>query len=382
MNCCVEMSDRTVMKMKTTMQQATNIRLGDICTFMNGGTPSKSVPRYFAGNIPWITGADILDSVVKSARSFITEEGIANSATNRVPAGTVLLVTRTSVGKVAIAGIELCYSQDITALKPDLSKVTVDYLVQFLRTQEAYFKRRSRGATIKGVTKAVLENLEIPLPPIAEQKRIAAILDKAEELRGLRRMALGELDAIVQSIFLEMFGDPVTNLKGWKSKNLDECAERIQIGPFGTQLHQEDYIDNGIPAINPTHIKSGKILPDASFSVSIEKYQQLSQYHLKIDDVILGRRGEMGRCAMVSEIENGWLCGTGSLFVRPKHESLNPVYLSFLLSSRSIRKYLERASQGVTMANLNKTIVGQIPVSLVVSQILFSDKRSISFAFR
>jgi len=96
----------------------------------------------------------------------------------------------------------------------------------------------------------------------------------------------------------------------------------------------------------------------------IEKYQQLSQYHLKIDDVILGRRGEMGRCAMVSEIENGWLCGTGSLFVRPKHESLNPVYLSFLLSSRSIRKYLERASQGVTMANLNKTIVGQIPVSL------------------
>ena len=236
--------------------------------------------------------------------------------------------------------------------------------MQFLRTQEAYFKRRSRGATIKGVTKAVLENLEIPLPPIAEQKRIAAILDKAEELRGLRRMALGELDAIVQSIFLEMFGDPVTNLKGWKSKNLDECAERIQIGPFGTQLHQEDYIDNGIPAINPTHIKSGKILPDASFSVSIEKYQQLSQYHLKIDDVILGRRGEMGRCAMVSEIENGWLCGTGSLFVRPKHESLNPVYLSFLLSSRSIRKYLERASQGVTMANLNKTIVGQIPVSL------------------
>jgi type I restriction enzyme, S subunit len=161
-----------------------------------------------------------------------------------------------------------------------------------------------------------------------------------------------------------MFGDPVTNPKKWKVINMSECAERIQIGPFGTQLHEEDYIDNGIPLINPTHMKDGKIFPNSAFSISSEKHQQLSQYHLEIDDVILGRRGEMGRCAIISENENGWLCGTGSLFIRPKHELLNSFYLFCVLSSQSIKKYLEKASQGVTMANLNKTIVSQIPMTI------------------
>jgi len=223
--------------------------------------------------------------------------------------------------------------------------------------------------TVSGVGGSLLRarpeyvvKIEIPLPPIAQQKRIAAILDRAEELRSLRRQALGALDAIAQSIFLEMFGDPATNPKGWEVKSMDECAEKIQIGPFGTQLHEEDYIDDGIPSINPTHIQGGKIFPNKSFSVSIEKYKQLSQYHLETHDVILGRRGEMGRCAIVSEIENGWLCGTGSLFMRPKHSLLKSGYLFSFLSSKSIKQYLERASQGVTMANLNKTIVSQIPV--------------------
>lgn len=83
--------------------------LGTLCTFVNGGTPKKSEHRYFSGDIPWITSADITDGSVGSARTFITEEAIRESATNRVPAGTVLLVTRTGVGKVAIAPHDLCF---------------------------------------------------------------------------------------------------------------------------------------------------------------------------------------------------------------------------------------------------------------------------------
>ena len=209
-----------------------------------------------------------------------------------------------------------------------------------------------------------LKAIKIKLPPIAEQKRIAEILDRTQSLISKRKEAIAKLDTLTQSIFLEMFGDPVANQKKWKVINMSECAERIQIGPFGTQLHEEDYIDNGIPLINPTHMKDGKIFPNSAFSISSEKHQQLSQYHLEIDDVILGRRGEMGRCAIISENENGWLCGTGSLFIRPKHELLNSFYLFCVLSSQPIKKYLEKASQGVTMANLNKTIVSQIPMAI------------------
>ena len=94
------------------------VRLGDVCGFLNGGTPSKTEERYYSGTIPLITGADILANEVTSARSFITQEAVNKSATNFVEKGTVLLVSRTGVGKVAIAGMDLCFSQDITAILP------------------------------------------------------------------------------------------------------------------------------------------------------------------------------------------------------------------------------------------------------------------------
>ena len=130
--------------------------VGSICSFLNGGTPSRRVPRYYKGNVPWITGADISGPRADSARSFITEEAIRKSATNRVPAGTVLLVTRTSVGKVAVAAMELCFSQDITAIIPDSHCLDTSYLVHFLRTKQPHLERQARGATIKGVTREVV----------------------------------------------------------------------------------------------------------------------------------------------------------------------------------------------------------------------------------
>ena len=227
-----------------------NKRLGDVCNFLNGGTPSTSVTRYFEGNIPWITSADIVSPIVSSARSHITEEAIQKSATNLVPAGTVLLVTRTSVGKVAIAGIDICFSQDITALTPDPKRLDTGYLVQFLRTQQPYFECLARGATIKGITREVLENLEIPLPSLSEQSRIATILDKADAIQCKQQRAMERIEDFLRSTFLDMFGDPVTNPKGWPSRKLgDICEARLgkmldskkQTGEFLTRIiHQPE----------------------------------------------------------------------------------------------------------------------------------------------
>ncbi|MEO6273944.1 MAG: restriction endonuclease subunit S [Rhodoferax sp.] len=204
--------------------------LSDVCRFQNGGTPSKSIERFFTGDIPWITGADLVGPIALQARSFITEEAIASSATNQVPAGTVLLVTRTSVGKVAIAGMSLCFSQDITALTPDSEKLDGGYLVQFLRTKEEHFAKHARGATIQGITRQVVADLAIPLPPLKEQRRIAAILDQAETLRTQRRAALAQLDSLTQSIFLDMFGDPATNQMGWPRLRFGDLLANIDSG--------------------------------------------------------------------------------------------------------------------------------------------------------
>ncbi|ART68894.1 hypothetical protein BTO20_10120 [Mycobacterium dioxanotrophicus] len=148
----------------------------------------------------------------------------------------------------------------------------------------------------------------------------------------------------------------------WPTLKLGEVAE-VRIGPFGSLLHKEDYVADGVPLVNPMHIERGSILPDPRHAVSVEKASQLSNYRLAEGDVVLGRRGEMGRCAVVDATANGYLCGTGSLIVRPG-PALSSKFLSLLLSSPDMVRTLERESLGTTMPNLNQEIVSKIQISL------------------
>jgi type I restriction enzyme S subunit len=259
-------------------------------------------------------------------------------------------------GSKALLNQRVCKIQSID------ERLDQNYLIRFLPKALKDIEDKTPFVTVKHLSVKDINNIQIPLPPLEEQRRIASILDQADELRQKRQQAIEKLDQLLQATFIDMFGDPVSNPKGFEVKKLSEQVDLIQIGPFGTQLHQEDYIENGIPLINPSHIKNGKIIPNHKLTVSQSKYEELTQYHLRLNDVLLGRRGEMGRCAVVTQNEVGWLCGTGSLFLRPNLEKINPFFLELLLSSDSIKRYLENVSQGQTMANLNKTIVGTIPL--------------------
>ena len=158
-----------------------------------------------------------------------------------------------------------------------------------------------------------------------------------------------------------MFGDPVQNEKEWPLVRLDAIAE-IKIGPFGSLLHKEDYIEGGHPLINPSHIAGGKIVPDTKLTISEEKYEQLSSYSLQINDIVLGRRGEMGRCAVV--YEDGLLCGTGSMIIRAGHQ-MKPYFLQNMISSPSFRKVIEANAVGITMKNLNVPTVSAFMIPLL-----------------
>lgn len=199
--------------------------------------------------------------------------------------------------------------------------------------------------------------IPVSLPPLPTQQSIVsrienlfAELDKAvQHLRTAQQQIKTYRQAVLNHWLNNDDGK-------WETVKLGEVAEKIQIGPFGTQLHKSDYISGGIPLINPMHISNNKIMPDKSFSVSEEKYKELSNYYLQKDDVILGRRGEMGRCAVVSENEDGMLCGTGSLYIRGG-SAFCADYLCKLLSSQKIIMYFENASSGTTMSNLNRGII-------------------------
>ena len=149
----------------------------------------------------------------------------------------------------------------------------------------------------------------------------------------------------------------------WMWVSLLTVAVKIQTGPFGSLLHKEEYVKRGVPLVNPTHISGQRILADWDLTVLPNKANSLSKYRMEMGDIVMGRRGEMGRCASVSEKQDGWLCGTGSLFIR-LIPHMNSLFYSHFLSSKVIRDYLGENSIGTTMSNLNQNILRSLPIPL------------------
>ncbi|HCM0976024.1 TPA: restriction endonuclease subunit S [Vibrio parahaemolyticus] len=338
------------------------VKLGEVA-------PSKALknPVVLSDDNVWQLNLDMVESnsgrIINKLKAPLSEAG---SSTHWFDERHVLYSKlRPYLNKVVLPDEQGLATTELVPMLPDPEKLDRRYLVHYLRSKQfvSWISDQVAGAKMPRVLMKIFWDHEIPLPPLAEQKRIAAILDKADAIRQKRKQAIELADEFLRSVFLDMFGDPVTNPKGWEVKKLSNIAH-IQIGPFGTQLHKEDYIENGIPLINPTHIVQGSIVPNSNLTISSKKHRELSEYHLKAGDIVMGRRGEMGRCAIVHEQEAGWLCGTGSVFIRPQNIGVFSEYLNKLLSSQAIKKHLESESQGATMPNLNKTIVGniQIPV--------------------
>lgn len=149
----------------------------------------------------------------------------------------------------------------------------------------------------------------------------------------------------------------------WAWTSFQDVADEISTGPFGSMIHKHDYVEGGIPLINPSHMIKGHIKEDLSVSVSPAKAEELSSYRLANGDIVMARRGEVGRCAAVTDREAGWLCGTGS-FVLRFHPAINRQFILLLFSTDTVRSYLTGNSVGTTMTNLNHGILKKMPVAV------------------
>ena len=150
---------------------------------------------------------------------------------------------------------------------------------------------------------------------------------------------------------------------GWAAVRFSDVLTELQTGPFGSSLHQNDYEMGGTPVINPASMRDGKIVPVEKMAVGKTTLERLSTFKLRAGDIVMGRRGEMGRCAVVTEQEDGWLCGTGSLILRLPR-CLYPKYLAMLIGSPYVREYLGGFAVGATMQNLNQSILLKMNVGL------------------
>lgn len=242
------------------------------------------------------------------------------------------------------------------------SKYNPEFLAWYFRSPRFKNLMTSEVTGIGGsLTRAQPKSVaEYPVPVLEkpEQDAIAIIFNTVDTIIKKRRKQLQKLDELVKARFVELFGDPISNPHGFEKVDLSELAD-IKIGPFGSLLHKEDYIEGGYALLNPSHIIDGKIAPDSKLTVPREKYEELSAYHLKAGDVVMGRRGEMGRCAVVPC--DGYLCGTGSLLIRTKGD-VTADYIQKIISFPSFKKAIEDMAVGQTMPNLNVPIVSRFQI--------------------
>lgn len=335
------------------MSKWKTVKLGEVATYINGFAFKPS---------DWCeTGLPIIriQNLTNSSKEINYYDKSYNPK-YEVNKGDILISWSASLGVYEWKKGKALLNQHIFKVvfdKLDIDKKFFVYSIQTLLTQMA---EETHGATMKHITKPKFDNMPFPLPSLEEQKRIADILDKASNLIDLRKQQLEKMDLLIKSKFIDMFGNPVTNPKGWEGKKIEDIAE-VKIGPFGSLLHLEDYVENGHPLINPSHILNESITYDSKKTITDEKYKEMKPYHLQINDIVLGRRGEIGRCAIVKQ--NGFMCGTGSLLIRIKNNCL-PIIMQKIISHPSFKEFLKDKSVGVTMDNLNAGTISNLKIFL------------------
>ena len=321
------------------------VPLQQICDIQIGKTPSRSVPEYWDGELPWATISDFAAGrIVTTTQERITRIGAAKSGSKRIPRGTLLLSFKLSLGKRTFAGCDLFTNEAIAALHVlDHDVADRGYLYWALGSID-YDRLVDRAAKGKTLNKAKLKILQIPLPPLDQQKRIAAILDAADAVRAKRRETLAQLDTLLQSTFLDMFGDPVTNPKGWEERTLGELAQDSFRN--GLSPSTKGTVDGEVLTLSA--ITRGRFDFAAQKSVRFDKQPSPSQ-RLSTDTFLIcrgnGNRRLVGTGAYPDRSSNRVCFPDTMIGVAISPSVLAAAYLQNVWRTRRIRRQIERGAR-------------------------------------
>lgn len=325
-------------------------KLGEVCEVVSGSTPKTNVPEYWGEGHYWVTPAELNETIVyidKTERQ-ITDEALAKTKLRLLPVGTVLLSSRAPIGKVAITKTEMYCNQGFkNCICSD--SIYNKYLFYFLRLKKEYLNSLGRGATFKEISKSIVESISIPLPPKSTQLAIVSELDKINELIRLKKEQLKDFDNLAQSIFYEMFGDPVENEKGWEVKKLGEVYKMKS----GDSLSTKSFEEGDIPVYGGNGISGYH-----------NKYNKDGSY------IIIGRVGVY--CGNVRIVKGRFWLTDNAFELLYDNSSQNEVFVCSLLTHLNLRQYANAAAQPVISNNTLKHV--SIPLPPLPLQHLFAQR--------
>lgn len=347
------------------------VRLADCCDIISGATPSTSEKSYWGGEVAWATPKDLSNlnsKCISSTAQTLTELGYSSCSAKLIPAQSVLFSSRAPIGHVAINTIPMCTNQGFKSFVPNPKRVSPDYLYYWLKANKLYLQSLGNGATFKEVSKAIVAEVRIPLPELPEQRRIAAILDKADALRAKRREAIAKLDQLLQSVFLEMFGDPVTNPKGWPQVRFSELLESIDSGTSPVCLDRSAS-DNEWAVLKLSAVTRCEYDPSANKALP-EGVEPDKSLEVKVGDLLFTRKNTrdlVAACAFVTDTPPRLLLP--DLIFRFRLKPLAPVvprYLQALLAFPGKRKDIQSLAGGSagSMPNISKAKLSNALIEL------------------
>jgi type I restriction enzyme, S subunit len=343
------------------MSEWKKVRLDQCSQIVGGSTPKTSTKEYWDGDIYWATPKDLSNLKSKyldATPRTITKKGLDSCGAEILPVNSVLFSSRAPIGHVAVNRAPMATNQGFKSFVPDLEKLDALFLYYWLRSNRAYFNNLGNGATFKEVSKSIVSQVEIPLPPIAQQKRIAAILDQAEALRSHRREAIGLLDELGRSVFLEMFGDAAKNDRDWKT---EQMGDLIQIRRGASPRPIDAYMGGSVNWIKIGDGTKGSEIYLETCADKVTEDGAKKSVFLKSGSLIFANCGVSLGFARILKIDgcihDGWLS-----FENIPEERLNKIFL--LKALNSITEYFRAMAPAGTQPNLNTGLMKNFRVIL------------------
>ena len=329
------------------------------CQLVTDGT--HYTPPNLGDGYPFLTVKDMtnaglnFDDCSRISRSEFQKAFDGNS----VPLlGDVLFSKDGTVGKVHVVNESDRYAvlSSIAILRPNPSILDSSYFGYVLKTPQTIRQasRKKTGSALRRIILRDLKGVKIPLPPLDIQRKIAAVLDKADALRRKRQQALKRTEDLLRSVFLDMFGDPVTNPMGWPSGNIELVVENksdIRCGPFGTQLKVHELVSEGVPLLGIENVGDDKFVPAVSKYLTTAKARQLNRFDAIPGDVLVTRMGTIGRACVVPEDYGECRISYHLFRIRPNKDKCLPQFLAATISrSGTFQTQLERLAHGAIMS--------------------------------
>jgi type I restriction enzyme, S subunit len=270
----------------------------------------------------------------------------------------------------------------IVNLKAD--EIATKYLFYLFNTTSVrgQIKGSASGATVRHTSPSRIYEVSVDIPSLPAQHRIAGILSAYDELIENSQRRIRILEEMARALYREWFvhfrfpghekvpriASPLGEIpQGWEVTDLAKvCADcnGIQTGPFGSQLHESDYSEEGVPVVMPKDLIGFRIRTDTIARIPEETADKLSRHRMQPGDIVYGRRGDIGRRAFLMPYQIGWFCGTGCLRIRPNTRAVNGWYLFNYLGQDDVVGLIAGRAQGVTMPNLNTSVMASVPVKL------------------